>query len=144
MQKKNKKQPVDEDLAIKPVNPLIDHGLGVVFIALVGRLGYELLHDKDLGKLSHLKHFALTHSLEAKTKGIHQCAHPYIYPSIHSHTGILFAVSFVGVIIAAQATVKVAIVVGRWISQARVSESIPISAQRPLKTKVTACCWCSF
>mmetsp|Transcript_34569 Transcript_34569/g.68001 ORF Transcript_34569/g.68001 Transcript_34569/m.68001 type:complete len:357 (-) Transcript_34569:1302-2372(-) len=98
MQKKNKKQPVDEDLAIKPVNPLIDHGLGVVFIALVGRLGYELLHDKDLG--------------------------------------ILFAVSFVGVIIAAQATVKVAIVVGRWISQARVSESIPISAQRPLKTKL--------
>ena len=39
----------DEDLAIKPVNPLLDHVLGLIFIILALRLLYEFYFDTPLG-----------------------------------------------------------------------------------------------
>lgn len=41
----------DEDLAIKPINPMVDHALGFVFVALCLRLLYEFTTDWDLGLL---------------------------------------------------------------------------------------------
>lgn len=41
----------DEDLAIKPVNPILDHVLGLVFILLVLRLVYEFFFDVTLGMM---------------------------------------------------------------------------------------------
>lgn len=39
----------DEDLAIKPVNPIVDNVLGFVFIMLALRLVYEFYFDVPLG-----------------------------------------------------------------------------------------------
>mmetsp|Transcript_11780 Transcript_11780/g.19182 ORF Transcript_11780/g.19182 Transcript_11780/m.19182 type:complete len:352 (-) Transcript_11780:796-1851(-) len=44
-----KKSTYDEDLAVKPVNPILDHILGFVFILLVLRLAYEFFFDVSLG-----------------------------------------------------------------------------------------------
>lgn len=47
--KKKVSSTYDEDLAIKPVNPILDHVLGLIFILLVLRLFYEFYFDRTLG-----------------------------------------------------------------------------------------------
>jgi hypothetical protein len=47
--KKKASSTYDEDLAIKPVNPILDHILGLIFILLVLRLFYEFYFDAPLG-----------------------------------------------------------------------------------------------
>lgn len=45
------KSTYDEDLAVKPVNPILDHTLGLIFILLSLRLLYEFYFDLSLGVL---------------------------------------------------------------------------------------------
>jgi ceramide synthetase len=46
-----RKSTYDDDLAIKPVNPVLDHVLGLIFILLALRLLYEFYFDFELGVL---------------------------------------------------------------------------------------------
>lgn len=41
----------DDELALKPVNPVLDHLLGAIFVLLVMRLLYEFFNDMTLGVL---------------------------------------------------------------------------------------------